>query len=324
MAYSRRRMNKYGRYAASAAYNYLSSKVRSRYWKSRTRTATNKKKSRFLGGVTNQYDVKTIYRKRRMPGRKRRQWVKAVKKHQAIATKSVGTRTALKNGTLAGSFTGSGQFVCSAAMYGLNGAADWGINQGYKDLFDILSGDTTGEMDARNEKCIFTSSVLDLTFHNTGDTKLEVDIYHIRVRDGTVTNRLEDTIGEALVGTSNNGTGASPSLGTRGFTPFEATVASQRGLKIYRKIKHFVGVGEVFTHQLKDPRNHVLNGPKLWNSNVFNEGVYNWQGKTQMLMFIVKSVPGTGAEANSAFSIGITRVYRWKVLESNEDFIGTY
>lgn len=277
----------------------------------------------FAPGVTNQYDVKTIYRKRRMPRRKRRQWVKAVKKHRAIALKSVGTRTAIKNGTIGGAFQGDAQYIVSAALYGLYGINDWGVNQGYRDMYDILNGDTTGDVDAMNEKCLFTSGVMDLTFNNIGDTKLEVDIYHIRVGDSTVSERLDATYGTALANTDNNSS-TPVTTQTRGWTPFEATVASSRGVRVYKKIKHFVGVGEVFTHQIRDSKNHMMNGSKLWNNSVIDQGLYNWVGKSQYLFFIVKAVPGTDAEAQSNFRVGVTRVYKWKVFEDNQDFIGQY
>jgi len=244
-----------------------------------------------------------------------------VKRHQAITLKLLGTRSSILNSELSGVQEGPDQYVQNIALYGLAGKDDDNNNSGYRDIYKILSQDTTGEVDAMNEKCIFTSGVLDLTFNNTGVTKLEVDIYVIRCRDIDVQHNLVRTYTEALAGTTNNSAQPAVDASTRGWTPFEATVASSQGCKVYKKIKHFVGVGEVFTHQIRDPGNYVFDGVKLWRPRLVDEENWNFRKATQSLLIIVKNVIGTDDLAEGSWKIGVTRAYKWKIMESNTDYI---
>ena len=316
-----RAYQQYGPYAKAAYRGYKLGRKIVKSSMQNNRTNRKRTQSRMYSGVTNQYDVKTIYRRKSMPRRQKKQWKRAVRKHTAIQLKSVGTRSCIRNGELTGSQLGSSQYVQNIALYGLAGREDDPNSIGFRDIYDIASQDTTQQIDEMNEKCIFTSGVMDLTFNNTGATKLEVDIYSIRVKDIDVQHNLVRTYEEALAATTNNNAGAAVTLATRGWTPFEASVASAQGCRVFKKVKHFVGAGEVFTHQIRDPGNYWFNGAKLWRPRLVAEENWNFRKATQCLLIIVKNVVGGDPEALGEWTIGVTRAYKWKVIEDNKDYV---
>lgn len=285
--------------------------MRARGSRSYTRT---KKRGTTGVGVTNQFDTKWIYRRKRMPRGKRRAWKRAIRKHTAINLKQLGTTSVIRNNTLSQTWTGDAQRIARTHLYGLNGVNIGTEENGTDDLYSIQNADSA--INEQTERMIFASGVLDCTFHNTGNSKLEVDVYTVYNYGFNHGNSYGTDLVSADVVTLPTGIGASDFNGaTRGVTPFQFPYLSKMGKKIINKKKYFLAAGEVFTWQMRDPRNHHLK-----NQDIVRNDTYVKPGLTKTVLFIVKNVAGTGSDVTNAFSVGCTRTYSYKVLQNNKDY----
>lgn len=288
---------------------------------SNTRTQTQNR-VRSGVGVTTQKDVRTTYRRKRMPRRKRKRWVKFVKKVHAATDSAIATRSVIFNNTLQIGGTDANQTTGVISLYGWRGSVATDA-VGTADVRTITQRD--GDVDEQSEKWRFTSGVLDCTASNIGGAPLEVDVYEvIKTGKGRTTNgnlNLEYT--SALTQTSVPPAGAggslsSPTILTRGWTPFNCSLASAKGLKVIKKTKYFLPEGETFTYQIRDPKNHWVGGEDI-NDASGNEFARN--GMTRMLFIIAKSVVGTTAETFELL-VGCTRSYHYKIYNGNKHYEG--
>lgn len=284
----------------------------------RTRTRVARRPPQRTGqGITEQFDRKLIYRYKRMPRYKKRRWVKSKRRFTAHLASAVGTRRVIFNDAITNTITNVQQGFISTALLGYRGAPDdVGFRTGFNDISRIVNNDQTGGQInlGLSGQLLITSAVLDTTFHNTGDKKLEVDAYEIYA----TSNKPADTPDLANLLNDYNlitpdGVGVSPNLQQRGVTPFECPRLAPNGLKIMKKTKYFVGSGEVFTYQMRDPRNHWMSLRGLNEGDLGNTAFKG--GMTKCLLLVIKQVAGSGS-GSSGFTWGTTRIYRYKVVQS--------
>jgi len=139
-------------------------------------------------GVTSQYDKTSVYRKKRMPKRKKRQWVKFVKKVRSALMKDVGTKTVIRNDTLSTLWSTNDQSLQTITVYGADGSAPTASQCGHNDLKTIFTNDP--DLSAETARAKFGSAIVDITFTNASvnagpennNTGLEIDIYDIVYR----------------------------------------------------------------------------------------------------------------------------------------------
>ena len=278
-------------------------------------------------GVTTQYDKSRIYRKRRMPRRKRRAWKRFSKKVGHVIDKNLGTRTVVINSQLteATSAGSSDQLTAQIALYPVRNDTYAHLN----DLFDLYTNYTgNADFDATN-KLIFQSGILDITVQNASvDTNdepagVEVDVYEITSssswqEEGSTNVGLTKVIQDGFTSTSNEGSaGTGLALPQRGVSPFDACQAlSQFKLKIWKKTKYFLGAGQTFTYQIRDPKRRVIDVQRIgdWDSS-------NMPGWTRWLLIIAKTTPAVDLTTNGQVDlrIGCTRKYMYKQLDSTHD-----
>lgn len=268
-------------------------------------------------GITEQFDRKLIYRYKRMPRYKKRRWIKSKRRFTAHLASSVGTRQVIFNGAIANEISNTVQGFISTALLGYKGAADnTTYRTGFSDMSRLIANDQTGGQinNGLSGNLLITSAILDTTFHNTGEKKLEVDLYEIYC----VGNKAVDQPDLAVLLNDYNlitqdGVGTAPNLEQRGVTPFECPRLAPNGLKIMKKTKYFVGAGEVFTYQMRDPRNHWMSLRQFSESDA-TEAAFKG-GMTKCLLAVIKQVAGSGS-GNSGFTWGTTRIYRYKIVQS--------
>lgn len=284
-----------------------------------------KKKSSPETGVTANYDKTTQYRRKRMPRWKKKRWVSFVKKVTAVGKQSLGTNTVLFNQTLSGAVPFTGQLLLAAALYGYTGTADQSNCVGMRDQLICINKDARnqgGALGAFNVgRVTFYSGVIDMTMRNTGSQPLEVDVYKLTFNtDNAISGDFVSTFNSANDMTSvipgSNGTSLSTT--SRGATLFDFPQAiSADKMKVWSKRKYFLPAGNTATLQHRDPRNYVVNPA---NVNYY-EGAgasYCARGKTIVFAFIAKTV--TGAPADGAIQIGVTRKYTYSVEQANQPF----
>lgn len=265
--------------------------------------------------MTNQYDVKTIYKRKSMPYRKKKRWIRTIRTNRALQMKSLATRSVVRNSTIIADYNPGledAQAFSVAALYGYNGTDVLNNEVGMSDIQNITQND--GDINDQADKFVFASACLDLTFNNVGTNKLEVDVYTVYCNGRQHGANFSGDQSYVNANTPTIGGGASLELNDRGATPFSFPGMSSLGHRVMKKVKHFVGAGEVFTHQVRDPRNVWINNYELQR---FTPGtVFAKKGLTKYLLFIVKRVPGS--EGNIQYRIGCTRSYSYKVLKENK------
>lgn len=296
-----------------------------------------------LGGTN--ADMRGVYRKKRMPRSKKRRWRGFIRKVNAISEKELGTRTVLFNDSIVQSYNNPAQQgVLSLALYSFRNASVGYLN----DLQQIGSFENTGNPTQAagitvdpSTKYMFQSAVMDLTIRNTSqrvltlaptyendpNCSLELDIYEVSMNMsasdiGGVISSLSGVL-NAYDTNQIGGTGSGISIEDRGCTPFELPVPLGRfKIKIWKKTKYFIPAGQTITHQIRDPKRHVIRNGDL-SSSTGNDG-YHRPGWTRNLLLIYKAVPGITlgtAIGNSLaqISVGSTRKYMYKLEGANED-----
>lgn len=300
--------------AAGAARNYLRTRTRRRGTDNVT---------------TGQFDYKTQYVKKRMPYRKKRQWVKAVKINRALDIKNLGLKSVVFNSTIQRIATGSvPQDGLNFALYGVKGDTDAvGQRAGFRDLYRIFKNEPeiskTSGGEPKGGKINFASAVLDVTLRNTGQVDVEVDVYY-----GYHYRQPSSTYGDLFAGYFDpsapviNAGNQSLTINTRGVTPFDLTeqTAVQR-FTIKKKQKFYLPVGKSVFIQHRDPKNRLINWESLedFPETTAEQSVYAHPWMTYSCLVIFKKVVGTGESDAYQISAGVTRKYSYSVLAQNQD-----
>lgn len=317
-----RAANRYAPYARMAVKGYrMYRQAKSAYnsgFTTSSRVATRVKSGT---GVTTQYDAKTVYRRKRMPRKKKKQWRKFVKKVHAAQDSQIATRSVILNNQLQiGGVGNTTQTYGSISLYGWRGtnALD---NVGSSDIQDIRLKDAN--TDGAAERYKFITGVLDITANNIGGTDLEVDVYEIGYTGRGVLNNasLQAEYIQALANTptqpgGSGGAMTAPTITSRGWTPFNCSLASIKGFKIYKKKKYLLAQGNTFTYQVRDPKAHWVDG-----NDIQVPGEFAKKGLTKLLFFIIKPVTGAVGDTYEMV-VGATRSYHYKIYQDNTHYEG--
>lgn len=318
----------------------LSTRSRQKSDRSFTFTRRRNKKQTSGIGVTDHYDARLIYRKRRMRPRMRRRWKQFKNKVLAVSEKGLGSQTVVFNTTISAFNAVAGEQVyATCGLYTANSTVSY-----YNDMDSIgalnagaVTTPTTGLSVSASSKVIFKSAVLDLTIRNastvataggpvlTSEARLEVDIYEVILKradeEGAVYTTLADLFNQNSARTDPiGGAGTELSLITRGVTPFDLTYAlSNFGIKILSKRKYQISNGDQITYQVRDPRRHVFPQRELTSTEGFA-----FRGLTRMVVIVGKLSPGLTKGASTGqyterLEIGLTRKYFYKVENWSED-----
>lgn len=294
-------------------------------------------------GVTLEHDRTPVYRKRRMPRRMRRRWVRQVRKNNYMDQYKLGTRTIMFNS----SYTRGN---ADATLHGTAWFSLYGGHSANAQMDDLQfmsnkenEGNPTfveGGSVHPSTKYFFRSGILDMTIRNVSsdgdnvnnlaDVPLEVDIYEIlsgrpwMERDGGTTlteyPNLKDLYSDALSEINGIGNDTKIDLESRGATPWDNTFALGRWrLKILKKTKYRIGAGNTITYQLRDPRQRTISKQRL--QEIAGANVPGW---TKHIWIVFKAVPGipVGNAAGTfqeRITVGATRKYTYKIEGETDD-----
>lgn len=302
------------------------------------------------------HDQRFVYRKKRMPPRRRRQWKRFKNKVLAVSEKDLGTRTHLFNAAYTWTnTTATSNGIANVGLY------TWrvGGTTPYADLAYIANAENTSDPTAaagstvdKSTKFIFKSAILDVTITNASgmsngsvfspDSRgiLELDIYEVTaskdLQDGAsvfadLTNAMATAAsntkkiggaGTAITYTGGNLAGGGSANCTRGSTPWDLPLAlSQFGIKIWKKRKYFIPNQQTITYQVRDAKRHVLVQEDMLETSGGNKPKL-----TRWLFITYKLVPGltigavgTAGNWQESIVVGQTRKYFYKVEGINED-----
>lgn len=280
--------------------------------KGSTSYSTTKKKNTSQSGVSYQKDMKVIYKKRFMPAGKKRVWrrfknkVKAAIDVRGVSCRVYNDLSILTENTkdlVNGWRTQQLQMV---HLYGGSGSFPNVGELGSADVSRIYSGDSDL---STTQKITMKSAVCDVTVTNLGTENyngpLEIDVYEMIYRNS---NNNETAIYNYFSAGSTSTVPIDATLpkihfSQRGVTPFDHSVGlSESGIKIISKTKHFLAYNQSFTHQIRDPKNHVIQGDDII------DGIKTKQLRT--LLFIAKP---TAADDTMSYkwSVSCTRTYKY-------------
>lgn len=319
----------------------------------RAQTMTQQRRPTFRSGIlggTNA-DQRMIYRRKRMPRKKRRNWVRFVRKVNAVDERELGSQTVVFNDQITqktGAVTGGTQACLTLALYPFSNSSNGWLN----DMSAIHGLDNVGNPTAaagtstyESTKYMFHSAVLDVTIRNvstiaTGgdpivdqlspDAAIELDIYTVMLRkegaDRTYAYTSISTLLNTLDDPEIGGTGTGYNIQDRGISPFEFGAQMGRyGMKILKKQKFFIPNGQTITFQTRDPKRHVCMKDRLIENDGFSK-----PGWTQIYYLIYKLVPGlpqgtTVGTYRASITCGVTRKYLYKLegrTEARERLLG--
>lgn len=319
-------VTKYGppmaRYAQRQAYSYI---------KSQSNTKTRRSGARDYGGTTTQHDQKTIYRAKKMPYRKKKKWRTFVKKVKAVEISDRAKQTILINTLTTVDAPAANQAWMETHLYPVNGniagcrdmdiiAEDVNIYSSAV-LIGNISSSTVGmeapvltrnnREDTRKE-LLMSSGTLDVTYTNTGDFGIELDMYSI-----VYPRQSQGSNGSFLAAVNDNGTYVSPisvlsaadivntagiAIANRGVTLFDVPYGMSRtGAKIMKKEKFFISPGNSITKNIRDPKNHNFR-------RTTPDTVFQYKNLTQTLVVCIKNISTTGTASLAQKS---TRSYKY-------------
>lgn len=291
-------------------------------------------------GFTSEHPRQTIYRKRRMPYRKRRRWVRFMKKVNAVDERELGSRTVVFNdGPTFSTTFANAQVVGSVALYPLKSTSNHLNDLNKISTIENIGNPTqaAGSTVDSTTKFLFHSAVLDITIRNTShdgaegdvDIPLEMDLYEILVRaggpdgSGTTYNKLEDYFSRGAQITLDIGGAIGSSaadINDRGMTPWDLPAALSRSrIKILKKTKFFMGLGQTVTYQVRDPKRRVTTLERMSASDSVT-----MRGWTKHILMIAKPVPNETISAVRVprLHVGTTRKYFYKIegIRESRDF----
>lgn len=284
-------------------------------------------KSKTKSGVatTTQHDVSRQYRYKRMPRRKRRRWVKALKRNAAMDMAESATQTIIYNTVLEGRLdhivNGRTQNWIAAHLYGCNGIAPSPIRfaqeVGVEDIKALKNLDKRTAFQFGNSRVKFESGIMDLTIKNPNvNNGLEVDVYEVVYRSSSKHSSLMSLHQEMNLDTPSNRLSPDPNdraqWDTRGITPFDTVQFGAAGCKILSKKKVFLPPGNTFTYQYRDPKNHYF-GPDDFDDSTG----FIIPKATRTILFVYKSITGeplpTGTDNELRMFVGVSRIYKYKI-----------
>jgi len=271
--------------------------------------------------VTTQKDYGTQYVKKRMPRYKKRAWKKFTNKVKAVNRKELGLKTVVYNESVT-CFTDASiaQNAVAIHLFGVRGAGASNNRIGGNDLVRLFANDPSvaqgaGPSNPSIGKFLFSSAVLDVTLHNTGDTDMELDLYYGYHRKDVISGNMvgDDFLATSLELPINGGVpNTTLDIQQRGVTPFDlSTGLSQSGYHILKKQKMFLRSSQTSFFQYRDSKNHTLE----WNR--LKQCGYASKGLTYSIMAVFKPVTGSGT--NSTLAIGATRKYSYCEQASTKD-----
>lgn len=281
--------------------------------------------------VTSQHEYKTLYRKKRMPYRKRKQWVSFVKKSTAVQMKNIALQTFVISQNMNLPSPVNATRTLSMTINSING--NIGSSGSYappttftpgigitNDIARIIQAENSREgfLNPNNDQLtIMVESVtMDIAIRNVaGTTGTLLELYYFVARKDLEDDEAGYTSPEEYyirsfnadnketVGTTVNDT-------TLGITPFNASYFC-KFFKITKKVRIQLQSGESTHLQIRDARNYIVSGAKIRHN----------MGEKYRLKGIL--IQGTGQPATSVFtteqncSVTVTKVYNYRIIKDN-------
>jgi len=290
--------------------------------------------------VTDQHDIKTQYRRKAMPKRKKRSWIKFSQKVKAVEASGRGSQTLVINDQVITSWgeaidptTGNRfQGISEVNIYSVNNDAQGARD---KDLIlnevsnytrtyvgaaglEYLSGSTIEET---RLKAAMMGARIDITYTNTGTYTLELDLYTFTHKNRPSVSDLDAYInmkeaqeGYVALGPGgrltyeSGGTLSTPgsaiSLQYRGVTPFQCPgIMKYTGARCLKKDKVLISPGNSVTRSYADNK-HKFIFP--------HGGEYKTRYDKDTITYLaIAKASGNTTDTINTLKTSWTKVYTW-------------
>jgi len=280
-------------------------------------TNTKKGKKSHTGWLTNQYDVKTQYRRRRMPRRRRKAWVRKVRMVNHIVNNKLGSQYQMLRSFNNQTAMAGNQGFFSAGIYGENGSSSVANDFGIDDLYnlDFKSGETS-----LINKWSLKSGVLDVEIVNIGSednlNTMTIDCYEIICRKdmnaqgSSSFNGPADCFNKSFAEQDLLGTNTALGASIPGVTPFQASTFCQH-FKILRKTRVLLSPGQATHFMYRDAKDRTYVYDQS-SRPVCSRGWYHG------FLFICQGVATVGDYAGQInYSITAQRYYDYVKVDTN-------
>lgn len=303
-----------GAYYAQKAGKYIGNQFAKRTLSSGA-SAVSTGPALYGGGANKPYSRQ--YRFKRMSRRRRTRRRKMMKRYKKIINKvsGVANQKLILNGSVDSTTGAAGQDWVATHLFPYNSNITPASRETGVDDIRILRNSMTNTVYTDDvtatTKFMVKYGIIDMTIHNTGDSKLEVDKYHLVYRDNveytTLAALLNGSYGRQA--SLTNVIADKIALTSRGSTIFDLpTTTADSYMKVLSKEKLFLGVGETmnFQHKHKKPFSITLSEIQADNN------YYARKGWTHTFLFVFKQVTG-GSGVAPRLQLGCTRSYAWYV-----------
>lgn len=261
---ARKMARNFKKFPLRAAYN--AANMAAKLYRAR-KTFKYKSAPRDTAPVTAQHEYTTVYRKKRMPSKRKKAWKRFVRKTQAVNLKEAPLRSFVhaEANNIYAAANQCGFYAVS--MYGDAGPArvqgtstssgKGSMNQMQTLISNVYSTTATAR------KIRMESACNEITLKNiSGTNAVVVEMYYFKARkhlesDSVIPLAVEDYYADGFNSAEQGFNVGAISAVTHGTTPFQSTLFT-RHFKIWKKVRVQLGGGEVASFQIRDPRNHLI------------------------------------------------------------------
>lgn len=243
--------------------------------------------------VSVQHDVSNRYRRKRMPKRKRKKWVKFCRQvsHSIMQLQPLQSYTNDYSG--ANKVFGADTQMTDGQMIGCVATSN---NDELLQIFKSAYGSALARTDIDKYKIFLKSMCLDIQITNTGSAGCVIDVYTLIARkSNSDTNRLDTMYFNAFAeqNTLSGGTKSSTNPAT---TPWQNPLFLTFW-RILSKKEVLLGVGQSTTMQIRVPYNRYLSGKDLETNNIL-------RGFTRAFLIQARGVPRIKAGGGTELADG--------------------
>lgn len=282
---------------------------------SRTRTSTSRTSTN-PPPITGEHDSRTVYRKRRMPGRRRRRWVSFVRRTQAVISKALSPSFLIRTraATVTTSANKQNWYQGHCVLGYASADSEFTDVAALRDRVGIIATNGTGT-GILPDRFIVTGYMVETQVSNTGTTTAYIDMYYWRTKRNVPSTIKGFTFSSpiavwqaALQDMQPN----VPVLGSTldpsdyGNTPFQSTNFAKY-VSIWKKVRVKLGPGGVTQVEQRSGRNRFINAE-------FMEPYSLLGGTTEGILMITYGTPSATNQyadpVTLCFSTNVNYTYR--------------
>jgi len=248
---------------AGAAARYTKYRLANKFANSFTKTKNKKKGDGFP--ISQYHNNRLMYKKTRMPYKKKKAWKVFKKKVQAVSWGATKPIVVYRKNAFDMISNPDGQSVSDVTLFtGFNPTVGLGVNNDMNECIIAAAQSGTYNTSVTNQSLLFKSAHMNITFYNDGETPCYLDLYHFFTRKDSDYSALQLTdqgFSGGLDGT-NEGTfvGTAKTLSSFGATPFMSPHFCKIN-KIIRVTKHLIGAKQSIEFTVKHNKNMFMKQP---------------------------------------------------------------